>query len=116
MCREGSVGVSQEFGWKVEKKRKKKRKNEKSSKYTVNIIFKNDIMIRILAIELLNTITILVPLMIRLTYLLTHGAEPILRSRQLCSHSRISQHFMEPDGSILCSQEPSTGPFPEPYQ
>jgi hypothetical protein len=29
------------------------------------------------------------------TYLLTYGAEPFLRSRQLCSHSRTSQHFME---------------------
>jgi hypothetical protein len=23
---------------------------------------------------------------------------------------------MEPEVSILCSQEPSTGPYPEPYQ
>jgi hypothetical protein len=29
---------------------------------------------------------------------LTHGAEPFLRSCQLCSHSRNSQHFMEPEG------------------
>jgi hypothetical protein len=38
---------------------------------------------------------------------LTYGAEPFLRSRQLCSPSRTSQHFMEPEGSIPCSQEPS---------
>jgi hypothetical protein len=44
-------------------------------------------------------------------YLLTDGAEPFLRSYQLCSHSRTSQHFMEPEGSLLCSQEPSPGPL-----
>jgi hypothetical protein len=49
-----------------------------------------------------------------LTYLLTHGAEAFLRSRQLCSHSRISQRFMEPEGSLPPSQEPSIGPYPEP--
>jgi hypothetical protein len=36
----------------------------------------------------------------------THGAEPFLRSHQLCSYSRTSQHFMEPKGSLPCSQEP----------
>jgi hypothetical protein len=51
-----------------------------------------------------------------LTYLLTYGAEPFLRSRQLCSPSWTSQHFMEPEGSIPCSQEPCNGPYPEPYQ
>jgi hypothetical protein len=51
-----------------------------------------------------------------LAYLLTHGAEPFRRSRQFCSYSRISQHFMEPEGSLSCSQEPSTSIYPEPYQ
>jgi hypothetical protein len=36
------------------------------------------------------------------THSLTHGAAPYLRSRQLCSYSRISQHFMEPGGSLPC--------------
>jgi hypothetical protein len=47
-----------------------------------------------------------------IAYLLTHGAEPFLRSRQLCSYSRISQHFMDPEGLSPCSQEPPTGPYP----
>jgi hypothetical protein len=47
---------------------------------------------------------------------LTHGAEPILRSCQLCSHSRTTQHFIEPEGLLPCSQEPSTGPYSEPDQ
>jgi hypothetical protein len=48
------------------------------------------------------------------TYLLTYGAEPFLRSCQLCSHSRTSKHFMEQGGSLPRSQEPSSGPYPEP--
>jgi hypothetical protein len=45
---------------------------------------------------------------------LTYGAEPFLKSCQLCSHSKTSQHFMEPEISLLCSQELSTGTYPEP--
>jgi hypothetical protein len=37
-----------------------------------------------------------------------HRAEPFLRSRQSHNYSRISQHFMEPEGSLPCSQQPST--------
>jgi hypothetical protein len=45
-----------------------------------------------------------------------HGAEPFLTIRQLRSYSRISQYFTEPEGSLPCSQRPSTGPYPEPDQ
>jgi hypothetical protein len=45
---------------------------------------------------------------------LIHVTEPFLRSRHLCSHSRTSQHFLTPEGSLPSSQEPSTGPCLEP--
>jgi hypothetical protein len=45
-----------------------------------------------------------------------HEAQAFLRSHQLCSYSRISQHFVKPEGPLPCSQEPSTGPYPMPKQ
>jgi hypothetical protein len=47
---------------------------------------------------------------------LPHAAVPFLRSCLLCSYSRTSQHFMEPEWSLPCSQEPSTGTCPESDQ
>jgi hypothetical protein len=42
-----------------------------------------------------------------------HGAEPFLRSCQFCSYSRISLNFVEPEGLLPRSQEPSTCSYPE---
>jgi hypothetical protein len=43
---------------------------------------------------------------------LIHGAAPFLRSRQLCSYSRTSQHFMEPEGSWSLSWARSNQSIP----
>jgi hypothetical protein len=43
-------------------------------------------------------------------------AEHYSRCHQFCSHSRTSQHFMEPEGSLPYSQELSTSPYAEPDQ
>jgi hypothetical protein len=42
------------------------------------------------------------------------GAEYHSRGQKLCSHSVVSQHFMEPEGSLLHSQELFTYTYPEP--
>ena len=43
-----------------------------------------------------------------------HGVEYFLRSWQVHSYSRHSPRFMEPEGSLPRSQEPTTCPYPEP--
>jgi hypothetical protein len=58
-CHKGSAGVLREFWGKVEEKQEKRNK-KKSQKYMLSIIFKNNTMISILAIELLNTILLLI--------------------------------------------------------
>jgi hypothetical protein len=51
--------------------------------------------------------------MVQYSLPLTHSwSWALFRSRQLCSCSRTCQHFMEPEGSSPCSQEPSTGSYP----
>jgi hypothetical protein len=44
-----------------------------------------------------------------------HGVKPFLESHQFLSYLRISQHFMESEVSLTCSQEHTAGPYPEPH-
>jgi hypothetical protein len=43
-----------------------------------------------------------------------HGAESSSRSQQSLSCSRITKQFMEPNGSLPCSQEPASDPYHKP--
>jgi hypothetical protein len=45
-----------------------------------------------------------------------YGAESFLKNHQPCSYLLISQQFMEPIASLLCSKEPYTSSYPETYQ
>jgi hypothetical protein len=45
---------------------------------------------------------------------LSHGAVPFSWNRYLCSYLRSCQHFMVPEASISCLQDPSIGSYPEP--
>jgi hypothetical protein len=60
-------------------------------------------MISFMNCTLHQTEAVIIVIKTRATKWITHGAEPFLRSRQLCSHSRTSQYFIEPKGSLQCS-------------
>jgi hypothetical protein len=45
---------------------------------------------------------------------LLHGARSFLWNKQLLSHTRNSQHFVEPERSLLCSWGPTTVPYSDP--
>jgi hypothetical protein len=48
-----------------------------------------------------------------LTYLHTE-LSPSWEAANCAATQKIPSNFKEPEGSSLCSQEPSTGPYPEP--
>jgi hypothetical protein len=49
-------------------------------------------------------------------FLLTYRAAPFLRSCNFAAIQKIPSNFKESEGSSLCSQEPSTGPYPGPVR
>jgi hypothetical protein len=48
-----------------------------------------------------------------LSPVVVHGAESFLRSWSFLRYSRKFLHFMAPEGLLLCSQEPTSFPYPE---
>jgi hypothetical protein len=63
--------------------------------------------------KLKTELVLLISIRFNNTYLLTYGAEPFLRSCQLCNHPGNSQNFKEPEGSSPYSQDPYTCSYPE---
>jgi hypothetical protein len=49
------------------------------------------------------------------TYLFTE-LSPSCETANCAAIQEIPSNFKEPEGSSQCSQEPSTGPYPEPIQ
>jgi hypothetical protein len=49
-----------------------------------------------------------------ITYFLTYGAEPSSEAANCAATQELPSIFKEPEGSSPCSQEPSTGPYPQP--
>jgi hypothetical protein len=47
---------------------------------------------------------------------LTSWSRALLEKPLVVQLLKISQHFMELEGSLPCSQEPSTSPYPELHQ
>jgi hypothetical protein len=41
---------------------------------------------------------------------------PFYEANSLHSYSKMSQYIIEPEVLLPCSQEPATGPYPEPNE
>jgi hypothetical protein len=54
-------------------------------------------------------------LFLLITYLVTYSwSRALLEKLAIVQPLKMSQRFMEPEGSLPPSQEPSAGPYPEP--